>query len=267
MKRNTKLYRVAILLMTTCLIWSCKKENAELADYSRPVVQAYLLPGTALQVKVYYQKYLDDTIAHGFPVKGLQLKVSDGVTEVTLTEIADGVYKYADSTFIKDKGTYTLRFNYLEKTITAETTMPDKPVGFTATASTQKVPVFSFGTEQEEFNPVTFKWNNPDGGYYLLLMKNIDYYPTRINARDTRAYTDSETILGQVSTFQTQQMLFNFLGNYKIKLYRINKEYIDALNSGSSTSLNLTNPSTNVQNGLGIFTAMQVDTLDLLVYQ
>ncbi|TCC97108.1 DUF4249 family protein [Pedobacter hiemivivus] len=256
-----------VLIMAFSGLLACKKEDAAIADYARPVVQAYLSPGVPLLVKVYYQKYLDDTISYGFPIKDLELKVSDGTNTVALTESTDGVYEYADAGFVKDKGTYSLSFSYLDKTISAQTTMPDKPIGFTVSASSQKVPVFSFGTEPEAFVPVTFKWNNNDGGYYMMMMKNIDTYPTRINTRDTRPYADSEAILGQVSTYQTQQMMFNFSGNYKVLLFRINKEYSDALNSGGGTSLNLTNPYTNVQNGLGIFTAMQADTLDLLVYQ
>lgn len=253
------------LLAFSCLL-ACKKEDATLADYSRPVVEGYLTPGSPVQVKVYYQKYLDDTISYGFPIKDLQLKISDGTHTVSLIEDTAGVYVYAGTDFVKDQGTYALSFTYLDKTISAQTTMPDKPKGFTVSASSQKVPVFSFGTEPEAFVPVTFKWNN-DGGYYMMMMKNTDTYPSRINTRDTRPYADSESILGQVYTYQTQQMMFNFSGNYKMLLFHINREYSDALNSGGGTSLNLTNPYTNVVNGLGIFTAMQADTLDLLVYQ
>jgi hypothetical protein len=264
--KHLKRYAIVFILALTCLL-ACKKEDAAIADYSRPVVQAYLTPGNPVEVKVYYQKFLDDTISYGFPIEDLQLKISDGTNTVLLTESAAGVYQYADAVFVKDKGTYTLSFTYLNKTITAQTTMPHKPVGFTVSASSQKVPVFSFGTEPEAFVPVTFKWNNNDGEYYMMMLKNTDTYPTRVNALDTRPYADSEMILSQVATYQTQQMMFNFLGNYKVLLFHINKEYSDALNSGGGTSLNLTNPYTNVVNGLGIFTAMQADTLDLLVYQ
>lgn len=266
-----EIYKYVVLLGIVVIIltslFSCKKESTVLADYTRPVVQAYLIPGTAVEVKVYYQKYLDDTISHGFPLKDLKLKLSDGTQTVSLTEISDGIYQYADPDFIRDKGTYKLNFDYLGKTVSAETTVPDSPIGFSASATTQAVPVFSFGTEPEAFVPVTFKWNNPDLGHYMIVFKNTDVSPTRINSRDTRAYKDSEEILGQVASFQTQQMTFNFLGNYKVLLYHINKEYSDALNSGGGTSLNLTNPYTNVLNGLGIFTAMRADSLDLKVYQ
>jgi hypothetical protein len=266
-----EIYRYALLICIVVIVvtnlFSCKKENAVLTDYTRPVVQAYLIPGTVVSVKVYYQKYLDDTISHGFPLKDLKLKLSDGTQTVSLTETSGGVYEYADTNFVKDKMTYRLSFDYLDKTISAETTVPDKPIGFSASANTQAVPVFSFGTEPEAFVPVTFKWSNPDQGHYMMVFKNTDTYPSRTNSRDTRAYKDLEEILGQVSSFQTQQMTFNFLGNYKVLLFRINKEYSDALNSGGGTSLNLTNPYTNVVNGLGVFTAMRADTLDLKVYQ
>ncbi|RZL12857.1 MAG: DUF4249 family protein [Pedobacter sp.] len=262
-----KLRYIILLMLAVSIIFSCKKDEIALEDYSRPVVQGYLIPGNKIEVKVYYQKYLDDTIAHGFPIKGLELQVSDGTNSVSLTETSDGVYTYSDTTFVKDAGTYSLSFNYLGKQIKAETIMPQKPVSFSSSAISQKVPVFSFGTEQEDFVPVIFRWLNTDGGYYMMVMANIDEYPSRINTRDPRGYSNVVTILGQVSTYQTQQMTFRYAGNYKIKLFRINKEYVDAMNSSGGTSLNLTNPSTNIQNGLGIFTAMQGEVLDLLVYQ
>lgn len=100
-----------------------------------------------------------------------------------------------------------------------------------------------------------------------MVLKNTETSRTSINPRNNGTYRDNEVILGQVSSFQTQQMTFNYLGNYQVVLFHINKEYSDALNNNGGSSLNLTNPFTNIVNGLGIFTAMQADSLKLRVYQ
>ena len=57
------------------------------------------------------------------------------------------------------------------------------------------------------------------------------------------------------------QRTMKYYGNYKVILMRVNQEYINMLNNSSTSSQNLTNAPTNVTNGLGIFTAMQADTL------
>ena len=80
------------------------------------------------------------------------------------------------------------------------------------------------------------------------------------------AYSDMEEYLGQVSTFITQPMTFMFEGYYDSYLYHINAEYNEILNSSGTSSLNLTNPATNIKNGLGIFTAMSGDSLIFHVY-
>jgi len=245
---------------------ACKKDSS-LEDYTRPVVEGYLVPGKTVLVKVYYQKYLDDTISLGFPVTGLALKISDGTKTVDLTESTDGNYVYGDSTFIAGNKTYSLSFSYNNKTISAQTTVPDKPTGFGTSDSLQQVPIMDFGTTPATFVPITLSWNNNTGGHYMMVLKNKESSRTSINPRNNGSYRDTELILGQVSSYQTQQMTFNYLGNYEVLLFHINKEYSDALNNNGGSSLNLTNPYTNIVNGLGIFTSMQADSLKLRVYQ
>ncbi|OKS85586.1 hypothetical protein RG47T_1032 [Mucilaginibacter polytrichastri] len=68
--------------------------------------------------------------------------------------------------------------------------------------------------------------------------------------------------------YQMQFRSFNYIGIYRAILYSVNKEYIDLLNNQSgSSSQNLANIPTNVNNGLGIFTAMQADTIKLTLTQ
>lgn len=252
------------LILFCC--YSCQKsKEVEAGYYDRPVVQAYLIPGVPVQVKVYDQKFMEDTITHGYPVTDLMLKISNGTTQVLLSETSPGVYEYADVGFVKDLQHYALSFEYLGKTITAETTVPAKPTGFRATNTTQVIPEFSFGTTPADFIPVVYNWNNTAKEHYMMVFKNTDAYKTPTDSRFSRTYRDVESMLGTVSTYQTQQMTFNFLGNYQVLLFHINEEYSKAITSTSSNSLNLTSQYTNVQNGLGIFTSMRADTLNVLV--
>lgn len=261
--KNLKCLSIFIAIVILYSFSSCQKDDTT-ADYSRPVVEGYLIPGNALQVKVYYQKYLEDTISYGFPITGLVLKVSDGTNTVSLAETEPGVYNYADVNFIKDNKSYSLSFSYLDKTITAQTTIPTKPVNFKASSTQQEVPAMTFGSTPTTFVPVTYSWTNTASDYYLLSFQNVETYPSSIS-RNTRL--KSEVLVGQVSTYNTEAMNFNYSGNHKVLLFHINKEYSDALKNTGGNSLNLTNPATNVTNGLGIFTGLRADTLDLFVYQ
>jgi hypothetical protein len=259
---------IGLIIICVIVFTSCKKEGDEISTYNRPVVEAYLIPGVPLQVKVYYQKYLQDTISYGYPVTGLQPRVVDGNgNSVTLTETKDGVYSYSDPTFIKGAGSYALSFEHDGYTVTAETKMPEKPDGFHSSSLEQQIPTMGFGTSPGTFTPVIFSWLNPSSAYYMLSFQNIDPYPTVINSRFTDPPLNTEVLVGQVSSYQTQQTNFSYLGLHNILLFHINKEYSDALKASGETSLNLNTPYTNVKNGLGIFTALQADTLYLSVYR
>jgi len=260
--RNLKYLLIIAMILTVYSLSSCQKDDS-VAEYNRPVVEGYLIPGQALQLKVYYQKYLTDTISYGYPITGLAIRVSDGTNNFLLTESKPGVYDYSDVNFIKENKSYALNFTYLDKVISAQTVIPSKPLNFKASATTQEVPAFTPGTSTT-FVPVTYNWSNPNLGYYLMAFQSIDPYPSNIS-RNTRLKT--EVLVDQVSYYNTEQMTFNYSGNYKVILFHINKEYSDALKSTGGNSLNLTNPSTNIVNGLGIFTGLTADTLDVFVYQ
>ena len=48
-------------------------------------------------------------------------------------------------------------------------------------------------------------------------------------------------------------------GTHRVKLFRVNPEYADLYENREQDSRNLTEPLTNVENGLGIFTAFSYD--------
>jgi hypothetical protein len=48
-------------------------------------------------------------------------------------------------------------------------------------------------------------------------------------------------------------------------LYHLNADYAALYNDTGNSSQNLTNPTTNIENGLGIFTGINADTLLLNV--
>ncbi len=263
---NNKTLILALALIAISF-FACKKDSVSTNDYVRPVVEGFLVPGKSVLVKVYYQKYLDDTISYGFPITGLKLKISDGSQTIELSESSSGSYTYADTNFVAANKSYTLSFDYNNTLVSSKTTVPSKPENFVTSDSLQQVPVFSFGGSSETFVPVTLSWSNTSSGYYMMVIKNTESSRTSLNPRNSSSYRDSELTLGQVSSYQTQPMMFNYLGRHKLILFHINKEYVDALNNNGGSSLNLTDPYTNITNGLGIFTAMQSDTLNMRVYQ
>ncbi|QJD95266.1 hypothetical protein HH214_04935 [Mucilaginibacter robiniae] len=252
-------------LMALAVMASCKKESTSTVA-NEPVVVGYLLPGQPVSIKVYQQKGLTDTATFGALISGLKLTVSDGSKTVQLTETATGTYTYSDLSFLVAGKTYSLQFAYNGANVSASTLMPAKPTGYKASRTSANIPT----TNSVSYNSdiaVTYTWNNPDSLYHVLVFKNDDPSPYNINLRanDLVNFTLNAE---RNASFNLYYRTLNYIGTYRVILYSVNKEYINALSSNAnSSSQSLTNPPTNITNGFGIFTAMQSDTVALTLTQ
>lgn len=249
---------------------SCEKETL-IATTEKPVVQAYLIPGKPVLVKVNMQRGLVDTASYGLPITGLNISISNGAKTITLLETVNGQYSLSDKNFISTGKSYTMTFSYLNKEVSAKTTVPGMPKGLTISETVISIPQFSPGTDTlDTFIPVNINWENPDKYDHLLILKNDEKYPSGISNGGGPfgfggAYRDIEVNTGITTSYEINRMTFRYIGYYTLYLYALNKEYVEILNASNSSSLNLTNPVTNIKNGLGIFTAMQADSLRLFV--
>jgi hypothetical protein len=259
-----KYFSAANLILTfyaMFMLFSCKKDTANTTT-TWPVVEAYLVPGHVLSVKLYLQKELTDTAKYGGPITGQQLTISDGSTTIQLTESSKGIYTYSDTTFLITGKTYSLTFKYLNNTVTAKTTVPAKPLNF----ATQYTAVTVAGPQTPNSIPDTinrFTWANPDSLNHVLVFKNADGIAFALNNRGNATTSDFELNTDQKAVYYVTPNTFPFYGHYTVTLYSVNQEYIDLLksNTSRSTSQNLVNTPTNVVNGFGIFTAMQAATV------
>jgi hypothetical protein len=249
------------ILMTA----ACKKNSSDTSAVNKPVVEAYLIAGQPVSVKVYQQKDLTDTATYGAALTGLSINVSNGSQTVKLTESASGTYTYSDTTFIVAGRTYTMQFSYNNTTISASTIMPGKPVGFKLTDSVFHVPN-SIDQAYDDKVLQTITWTNPDSLQHLLLFKNLDSDPFEIVAVRSNNKPSFQINTEKAAIYNLTQTSFKYYGHYKVILLRVNDEYINILTTNTrGSSQSLVNTPTNVVNGLGIFTAMQADTLNLRV--
>ncbi|WP_316832597.1 DUF4249 family protein [Pedobacter aquatilis] len=269
MEIKNLLKKTCIILLTAIGYLACKKDGGDSSIADRPVIESYLTNGKVVTLKVYQQKGLLDTTSYGAAISGLSVSFNNGSKTITLKESAAGVYTSTESDLIIAGNTCSFSFTYNGQTISGETVVPSKPVSFAASSLEQAVPSPDPDSSTTTFNAVNFTWNNAEKGYYMMIFKNQSSTPNRIGSGFGRrnGYEDIEEYLGQVSSFKTQRMTFQFSGFYDVYLCHINAEYNNIVNSSSTSSLNLTNPPTNIKNGLGIFTAISRDSLLLNVYQ
>lgn len=268
--------KINLLILLLPLFQACEKNDLNTVDAStnRAVVEAYLQPGAlpVVQIKKQILYSLEKDVQT--PIEGLTVTVQDGTTGdiYTLTKSDSSAY-IGDGSWLPVEGrTYTLSFDYEEKTIDASTVIPGKPADFTASAtSVEGFDPGNFtpgsGTPPAFPEPIELTWTAEAGGYYLVVVESAETDPELIfsdttNFRPFRAFRSEPQ---QTNTWNIQSMSFRYYGAHNVILYRLNAEYAALYEDSGSNSTNLTTPFTNVSNGLGIFTGVNADTVVVTV--
>ncbi len=263
-----KKYSYLIILF---IFWSCEENSLSPTFSDIPVVEAYLQPGRILQVQIDRQlafsseaAYQDDEISE------LEVFLSVDGVQNQLTYAADGLF--LDSTVLVQTGMeLEFEFAFGDGIVKGATVIPSKPVDLSISASTLAIEQFDISDLASGLpeipNPIDISWQNPHGSFYLVVVENIENNPEPtkdFGEEDPPEFVfRNEPVRG--NTFQIPPRSFNYYGTHRIILFHINDDYASLYDDGESTSQNLTTPSTGIENGVGIFTGIHSDTLNLEV--
>jgi len=177
-----------------------------------------------------------------------------------------GYYHYTGNELqILEGETYEIEFDYFGNTTKGSTTIPPKPKGLELDQDTLKIYFFDFldsilsgdSIDFPEPHPILASWDNKGNNYHYIVIENIEENPEEV-------YPDTLGIIGAIDFFVFSEPLqedewyindfeISHLGTHKIKLYRINQEYVDLFSSFDQDSRTLNEPLTNLENGLGVF--------------
>lgn len=250
-------------------ISACTKEESLHPD-PLPVVEGYLAPGQTTVVRV-TREITYGSVDTAVALANLALRIIHGDQSYSLEETAPGEYTSDDLPVIPGDR-YRLSFEYNGREITAITTVPQSPGAVTASATDIAVPQFGSGSGAELPDPIRYTWHNPEQAYHLLVVKNVEPNPQPItfNLGDDVIEKPEPAFRLPPHRGDSQQLSigrFSYYGEHAVILYRIQPEYAALYESNGSNSTDLVAPPTNVEGGLGIFTAVHAaDTLWVQVW-
>ena len=256
--------------MVIILITSCKKkEVSEFTD--TPIIESYLEPGNYLNVKISRQIPFSSNVSYSSDdINNLNVQVTfNNTTTHTLQPIGNG--KYIDSLLMVSEGdNYNLSFEFNSKNVKAYTYVPSKPAGVSQSVTEiyiQRMDSASGPPTGTQPDPVKIKWSNSDNSYYLIVVENIETTLDPIrdfgdNAPPSNFFRKSPT---NTSSEEIRPMEFQYYGTHRLVIYHVLPDYAALYDQNSTSSQNLTNPSTSITNGYGIFTGLNSDTLWLEV--
>jgi hypothetical protein len=250
------------------LFWcvSCKKDNTGTISSNMIVVQAYLYPGepaSSFQITNLLSFASADTIIR--PVSNAQVSISgNGKTYQLMATDTNGNYAYAGNDFmILPQNTYNLNVSYNNQVLTSQTTVPLPPDSVSLSDSTITIDttLFSGGgffRGQNSLPYLTLNWKNNTSDYFFIKLDNLETTPEVISFGFRGNRIGRRFISQPVQNSSTDLRIptqIQYYGRYRIKLYRVTKDYALLYENRQQDSRNLTEPNTNIHNGLGIFTA------------
>jgi hypothetical protein len=267
--------RLFITLVFSCLaLASCiDRDNSEFTDI--PIVEGYLRQGDYVRLTVRRQIPFSSNVTYSSDdINSLDITVTQNNIDYNLTPLGDG--KYIDSSLIVTAGErYDLFFTYNSKTVSAFTTVPSKPSSFAESETSISVtrmdststPTGGGGMWQMP-TPIDLTWDNDDDSYYIVVVENMEDVLDPV-----RDFGDSTDVpLGRFnksptnsSGLEMRAQEFTYFGRHRLILYHVLPDYASLYDSNTASSQNLTNPSTSITNGYGIFTGLNSDTLYMTV--
>ncbi len=267
-KRNTITIFFILALFTSCV----ERDNSEFTDF--PIIESYLKPGYCLSLTVSRQIPFSSNVKYASDdINNLTITVTNNDVDHILVPLGSGVY-VDSSLIIADGERYDLSFNYNSMVVSAYTEVPSKPVNYEQ--SDNEISVMRMdstwtpvgGGMFEMPDPLELSWNNDDDSYYILVVENME--ETLDPVRD---FGDDEEIpMGRfrkspttASGVRMMPQEFEYFGTHRLILFHVLPDYASLYDKNSTSSQNLTNPSTSIVNGYGIFTGLNADTLYLEV--
>jgi len=265
-----------ITLSVLVLFSSCTEENiTPESDYDIAVVQAFLEPDQ--EVSVHISKmipFTEEEYTGETTIDSADVFVNYNGTEYLLSPVIGepGKYVSLDTTLKANSGdSYNLSFDYNGYVVTSNTTIPSIPANVALSSSVLYVDPNVIGPGSVQ-NPIIVSWSNPENAYHLIVVEYLEseYNPIIENLDSTNfdqfRKVSTEPILETSYDLKARQQMM-FYGTYKVNIYRINEEYVNLYENVSQSSLNLTEPLTNIENGLGIFTGVNLVSLTLEVIE
>ncbi len=271
--KNSNIY---FLLLFISFWTSCEQESIENVESESAVLEAFIYAGQPLDsIRITQSFSYGQVDTNIIVLDDLNVMISDDTESFLLTPMGDGFYQNLAVEIQPDQN-YRLEFMWQDETVIADTYVPGKREATISaeTVELDKIEEGSFGGFGEMPDPIEITWDNPEGGYYYVVVKNLEEDPEYVN--ENIAVLEEENSGRQPFQFISEPQITDFyainprreliqFGTHQIIVFRVNAEYAALYESSGSSTLSLEQPPTNVTNGLGIFTGVSSDTLYLEV--
>ncbi|MBT4069156.1 MAG: DUF4249 family protein [Candidatus Marinimicrobia bacterium] len=279
---NNKLFFLALVSLTFLTI-SCEDDLTPVPLENLIVVRGYLYAGQPVNDVILASTLaLDDESESPLPLDSAEVILKRGTEsfvlkpvysyDTTETDTIFGItYAYPDSDLVVAEGdTFTLEINYDGQQLSAETIVPAQPDSFTTNLDTLYVPNFDRNRDYirwifADSNIVRLNWDNSNDEYHYLLMDNVEEDPQPLEKTlppRWRRFISQPFI---DTTYTMFASTITHFGRHDIVLFHVQEDYVLLYQSSGQDSRDLNEPFSNINGGLGMFTAFNSDTVSIVL--
>ncbi|MFH0756776.1 MAG: DUF4249 family protein [Bacteroidota bacterium] len=274
------MFKRIFLTATLCstLLTACYDSNLVFEDQFRAVVEAYIYVDREVDhILLTSMIGFGNDSSGGEKVSNALLVLEQGEDSRTLAyNDSLGCYYLEESPRYSPGDTLKLTVRLDNETLLAKTVIPGNPPPVSISSGSIYVPkvenMMDF-RDVEMPDPVELSWDNPEARYYFLNIQNIESNPVSImpDPPDDRPFAQGGFPFQMITkptndnhySIDTRQL--THFGTHRIIMTSVNDEYVNLYNSLNQDSRELNEPYSNINNGLGIFTAFNSDTIFLEV--
>lgn len=187
-----------------------------------------------------------------------------------------GYYQYlANDLTINTGDIISIEIEWQGQSIRGESIVPLPPRGLALESNIMEIPNFSdrqslLDWRFSEKREVVVKWEEEsEDDWFYVVLKNLEQNPTPIIINSTFSERMREIVFPPVqdNSFRIRLPLIEFLGLHEIRVYRVNREYVDLYESREQDTRDLNEPLTNIEGGLGVFSAFNSSKTYMTVIQ
>ena len=248
-----------------CLIplTSCNEGSPVEPSLEQIVIRAYLYAGESVSdIQLTRTILLSSTDSIAPPVNdaNVTLRKSGQAYQLMQSPGDSGYYHYPGNDLqVRAGDRFDIEVLFQGRTSTAWTVVPPPPDGVTISSDKLVIPsTADFSFFQRDSSRLVVQWSNLNSALYYVVIENIEANPEPVTLGSAilnrvRGRFISSPISG--NRFNVNILSITHYGRHRVNVYRINQEYADLYRSRQQNSRDLNEPLTNIQNGLGVFSA------------
>ena len=263
------------LISVLMLFISCTEDSPFVSESNLVVVQAYLYADEPVRdIRLTSTLPLDADSTNAPPINDAQvILIKEGQRYVLDSSQGDsGYYHYSGNDLsVKSGDEFAIEIEYMDQIISSQTIVPEAPDDLAISGNTINVPsgisFFDLMSGEYDYLNLELSWQNDDSEMFFVVLDNLETNP---DALDLGLPEMPNRFISQPisrDSFPIRLPMITHYGRHGIKLYRINQEYADLYQSRNQDSRDLNEPLTNIENGLGVFSAFNSDSVFFDVIQ